>query len=456
MHADRGSDIIAGEIGEGASAPNDGIPKSWHKLAMNRFVALVVILFATGIPFAQSVAAEETPALTGEQQARWRSQIKSTLFIPDPLPPLEASAHGRFEPEPGIIVERVTYASQFGLRVPAILYRPKEHPGKVPALIIVNGHGGDKSSWYAFYSGILYARAGAVVLTYDPIGEGERNIQRRSGTRAHDQKLEPREMALRMGGVLMTDVMQAVSFLQTRPEVDSQRIGAMGYSLGSFLTAVAGAADPRLHACVLVGGGNLDGAGGYWDGSKPMCQGIPYQALQFLGDRPASLYALHATRGPTLIVNGTVDSVVGIPRHGHDAAFFKELQQRVTQLMGNGDRVFDYQFVPDISHRPFFVTRPVALWLDQQLDFPNWTPAVIGSLAETHISDWATARGVAIDPNYASEDREGGTRALGENVPALSREELSVFSQEQWERERDRFVYESWVAAARSQLGEVE
>ena len=33
-------------------------------------------------------------------------------------------------------------------------------------------------------------------------------------------------------------------------------------------------------------------------------QGIRYQSLAFLGDPPAALYALHARRGPTLIING--------------------------------------------------------------------------------------------------------------------------------------------------------
>src|SRR5262249_49745408 len=56
----------------------------------------------------------------------WRSQIKQTFFVPDPLPPLEPEFHGRFEPAPGVIAERVTYGTEFGLRIPAILYLPKE------------------------------------------------------------------------------------------------------------------------------------------------------------------------------------------------------------------------------------------------------------------------------------------------------------------------------------------
>jgi len=81
--------------------------------------------------------------------------------VPDPLPPLNSVTHRRFEPAPGVTAEAITYATQLGTRVPAILYMPKPIPktatGRIPAFIIVNGHGGDKYSWYSYYSGILYA-----------------------------------------------------------------------------------------------------------------------------------------------------------------------------------------------------------------------------------------------------------------------------------------------------------
>src|SRR5438270_9500166 len=105
-----------------------------------------------------------------------RQRIARTLFVSEPQPPLAPAKHGSFEPVPGVIAERISYGTQFGMRIPAILYRPaRAVPGKSPAIIVVNGHGGDKYSWYSPYTGILYARAGAIVLTYDPIGEGERN-----------------------------------------------------------------------------------------------------------------------------------------------------------------------------------------------------------------------------------------------------------------------------------------
>jgi dienelactone hydrolase len=388
-------------------------------------------------------------AVTPQQEREWREQMRAALFVPKKLPPLAAEVSGRFNPEPGIVAERVTYNTLLGLRVPAILYMPAERKGKIPALIVVNGHGGDKYSWYAFTSGIIYARAGAAVLTYDPIGEGERNIQRKSGTRAHDTKQDPPELGRRMGGLMMTDVMQAVSYLASRPEVDAGRIGAMGYSMGSFVVSLACATETRLRACVEVGGGNLDGPDGYWDRSKPMCQGIPYQSMSFLGDRPAAIYTLHATHAATLAYNGRQDTTVAIPTHGED--LFADLHRRTAALRGSDKGIFEYEFTTG-AHRPYFVTKPIARWLNRQLAFPKWTDEQLAAMPTTHVSEWARANGVAMDKMYATEEREGGAEAVGTNIPALSRDMLSVFSPEAWEAQKDRLIYEAWLKAARAQL----
>jgi dienelactone hydrolase len=396
------------------------------------------------------VPAAAAAGTTAAQESGWRSAIAAAWFADGPAPELAPETHSTFAPEPGVIAERISYGTQFGMRVPAILYRPRAPVRSAPGLIVVNGHGGDKYSWYAFYSGVLYARAGAFVLTYDPAGEGERNVQRRSGTRAHDKVEPPDELAQRLGGLMLTDISQAVSYLAQRPEVDPRRLAAMGYSMGSFILSVTAAVERRLKACVLAGGGNLDGPDGYWDNSKPMCQGIPYTSLSFLGDRPAVIYALHAARGPTLIYNGLEDTVVAIPRHGE--ALFTDLRRRVVALRGSDSGVFETAFVPGVSHRPFFVTRPVALWLERQLDFPHWDEAQIQAMPETHIAAWAQANAVELDRSYATEHREGGTRALGSGVPGLTRADLTVFSEDTWERLQDRLIHESWVREAKSRI----
>jgi hypothetical protein len=243
-------------------------------------------------------------------------------------------------------------------------------------------------------------------------------------------------------------VMQAVSYLSQRPEVDAQRIGAAGYSLGSFVVALAGAIEPRLRVCVPVGGGNLDGPGEYWDKSKPMCQALPYQSLSFLGDRAASIYALHAARGPTLIFNGREDTVVNIPNT--QEPFFEDLRARVANLRGSSEGVFEFQIVDGSSHRPYFITRPVALWLEKQLDFPNWTAAQVKALPETRIADWAAKHSIPMDKLYATEQREGGTPALLDDVPGYQRDDLAVFTLGQWQQQLDTLILESWLAKVRS------
>lgn len=378
-------------------------------------------------------------------------RILDTFHVPTPLPRLAAESHGAFEPTPEVVAERVSYATQFEMRVPAIVYRPTARAAKSsPAMVVVNGHGGDKYSWYAFYTGVLYARAGAVVLTYDPTGEGERNVDRRSGTRAHDAVERPNDLAPRVAGLMMTDLMQAVSYLRERPDVDAERIGAVGYSLGSYVVAITGAVDRRIHACVHAGGGNLDGPDEYWDNTKPMCTATPYRALSFLGDRGAEIYAMHAARGPTLLYNGLKDEVVNIPNHGED--FFHYLRARTVRLLGNGVRPFDTGFDPNASHRPFFVTRPVARWLHKHLRFPAWTRENVETMPETHIATWAETNDVEMDRYYATEEREGGTMALGGGVPGIPREDLHVYADDKWAALKGRLTHQAWRVKARQLL----
>ncbi|MBV9227033.1 MAG: alpha/beta fold hydrolase [Acidobacteriaceae bacterium] len=379
-----------------------------------------------------------------------RKGIRETLHIPERLPKLEDKRYGDFSPAPGITADRVSYGTAYNLRVPAIVYHssdPKRKRG--PALVIVNGHGGDKSSWYAYWAGILYARAGAVVLTYDTTGEFERNHLRESGTSQHDTYLPPDDMGRRMGGLMVEDIMQAASYLSRRKDVDKGRIAVLGYSMGSFISSLECAVDTRVRVCVLVGGGDLDGLGGYWDGSRKMCQAIPYRSLKFLGDRGPMIYALHAKRGPTLVWNGTADAVVDIPHHGQD--FFANLREHTIAEAGSQKNVFDFGFTSGGGHRPYFITKPVALWLENKLNFPNWTEDSIKAMPETHISEWATRNHLNIS-SLKNEQGEGGTMALGNDVPAIHHDLLHALPDSVWNTQRDRYLYETWVDHAKAAI----
>lgn len=394
-----------------------------------------------------------TPLTKRQRAARdegWRQTIRKQLYIPAVLPKLEAKTWSSFSPMPGVIAERVTYQTADGMLVPAIVYRPETWKGKLPGIVVVNGHGGDKFSWYAFYSGMLFARAGAMVVTYDPIGEGERNIYKKSQAGAHDKWVDPpaglprTDWGQRLAGLMQVDVMQAVAYLAQRPEVDKRRIATVGYSMGSFITGITGAIDPQIHAVLLSGGGDYDGVEpGYFDANKLPCQGPPYRSLRVLGDRGAILYALNADRGPMYVMNGLVDTVMDIPHHGPD--WFADTRARAIALRGTDRDMFTTVFYPGISHRTSWVDRDGVEWLEKQIHFANWTAKYIADVPVTHVSTWAKANDVYISKNYMREDREGGLDALGTGFPAIKRADLMVLPDAAWTAEKDRLTYAAWA-----------
>ena len=399
-----------------------------------------------------------TPAERTERLQRWRQTVRKQLYIPSPLPKLEAKIWSTFSPMPGVLADRVTYATADGMVVPAIVYRPDpkvvKWKGKLPGIVVVNGHGGDKFSWYAFYSGMLFAKAGAMVVTYDPIGEGERNVDKKSRAGVHDKWVDPpaglprTDWGQRLGGLMQVDVMQAVSYLLSRPEVDPSRIGTVGYSMGSFITGITGAIDTRIHAVLLSGGGDYDGPGGYFDSNPLPCQSPPYRSLEVLGDRGAVLYALNAERGPMYVMNGAADRVMDIPHH--DAAWFSQLRQRAIAIRGTDKNMFTTVFYPGIDHRTSWVDRDGVEWLNKQLHFTIWNAKKIAAEPTTHVSTWANANDVDITKNYMREDREGGLDALGTGFPGIKREDLMVLPESDWLAMKDRLTYASWAEKAKA------
>jgi len=391
------------------------------------------------------------------RDAAWRQTIRKTFYIPAKLPRLDAKTWSSFSPMPGVIAERVTYQTADGMLVPAIVYHPDKWKGKLPGIVVVNGHGSDKFGWYAFYSGMLFAHAGAMVVTYDPIGEGERNIDKKSQAGAHDKWVDPpaglprTDWGQRLAGLMQVDAMQAVSYLSQRREVDKKRIAVVGYSMGSFVSGITGAIDPRIHAVLLSGGGDYDGVEpGYFDGSKLPCQGPSFRSLRVLGDRGAILYDLNADRGPMFVMNGLADTVMDIPRYG--PAWFSDTRARAIALRGTDKNMFTTIFYPGMSHRTSWVNRDGMEWLDKQIHFANWTAKEIADAPTTHVSTWAKANGVYISKSYMREDREGGLDALGTGFPGIKRADLMVLPDEDWTANKDRLTYETW--AAKTMAGE--
>jgi len=425
---------------------------SFTKLVLTRR-ALCVKAFAFAIALLPAITHAQT--LTPAQLKSLRVRANQALFIDSPLPPLTAHTFATLPVNANLRIEHVTFATQFGVRVPAIVYVPMHPHGKVPAIVVVNGHGGDKSSWYAVYTGLLYATAGAVVVTYDPIGEFERSVTRASEAGEHDKPIPGLTHPERVGGLMIEDVQQAVRYAVSRPEVDTTRIAVLGYSMGSFhtilATALAGPQLPKIRAVVLSGGGNLDGANQYWDQGRTLnCQAGPYRALDFFpggGDaRGPILYALRARSGPTLVLNGTEDSL--ITRFNELEPFFVDLRNRIATITGSRTNLPETVWYNNVGHRPSFMTRAAAIWLDTQLHFPNWTIAQIEAFPTVRSADWVTQTGVRISKGYIVEQKEGGILALDLHLPGLSREQLTAVPLDLWEKDSTLYTLPGWIPHA--------
>jgi fermentation-respiration switch protein FrsA (DUF1100 family) len=103
-------------------------------------------------------------------------------------------------------------------------------PGTRRATVLLSHGYGDNQIQMLPYADFL-VRQGFSVLTYDM-----RNRGRSSGD------------AVTFGALEAPDIISAVDYLMTRPDVDPNRIGAMGLSLGAAATILAAAGDSRIKA----------------------------------------------------------------------------------------------------------------------------------------------------------------------------------------------------------------
>jgi hypothetical protein len=126
------------------------------------------------------------------------------------------------------------------------------------------------------------------------------------------------------------------------------------------------------------------------------------------------------------------------------------MRDRTVATLGSAQNVFEFGFNPIGGHRPYFLTKPVALWLQKQLHFPNWTEASIAAMPETPVAEWGKANGVPVEGGSAAEAKVGGILALGDDIPGYPREELSVFTKAEFEQVKTPYLLETWVAAARA------
>ena len=169
----------------------------------------------------------------------------------------------------GYRVENVMFLSRPDFWVTGNLYVPTTGNGRYPALISPCGHYPLARMTPQYQSAyISLAKSGFVVLSYDPIGQGERRQYWNPVTGVTDvggpvfEHSMAGQLLLVFGenltNYLVWEGMRAIDYLLTRPEVDATRIGCAGHSGGGTLTKFIAAADPRVQCAAILEGGTAN------------------------------------------------------------------------------------------------------------------------------------------------------------------------------------------------------
>ncbi|MBL8795452.1 MAG: alpha/beta fold hydrolase [Planctomycetia bacterium] len=161
--------------------------------------------------------------------------------------------------ENGLVFETLSIASEKKPdgtieRVPILVVRPEKVEKKLPAIIALHGTGGNKEGQRGLL--IDFAKRGFIGVAIDARYHGERSGGAKGSTayvdaitRAWKTKAdEPMEHPFYYDTAW--DLWRTVDYLQTRPDVDGDKLGMIGFSMGGIQTWLAAAVDERVKVVV--------------------------------------------------------------------------------------------------------------------------------------------------------------------------------------------------------------
>ncbi|WP_435009672.1 alpha/beta hydrolase family protein [Tundrisphaera lichenicola] len=208
---------------------------------------------------AASPGAQTTPPQAPTPTAEVKAHFLALLDRPKvPLDPktIEVKRGNR-----GVISERLDFASERRKdgsmeRVPTLLVRPDwAKPGdRLPVVMVLHGTGGRKEGVWPWLEEL--AHAGFVAVAIDGRYHGER-AGGMLGSKVYNQAItrawrsgpdEPQDHPFYYD--TCWDVWRTVDYLQTRPDVDPDRIGLIGISKGGIETWLSAAVDDRIKVAV--------------------------------------------------------------------------------------------------------------------------------------------------------------------------------------------------------------
>lgn len=226
---------------------------------------------------------------------------RSLLFRYDRDLPLRAETVAVVD-ENNLHVEQFTFASIHGQRVPAVLYRPAGEMTHLP--VVVAGHGAGAGKDDPLMRGLFehWAREGLACLCIDAPYHGERVERIADPIRLLNQPFTGMHFAVQT----VVDNMRLIDWAETRPELDTSRLGYAGFSMGTILGVQFVAMEQRVRAAVFAIGGA--GLLHYLAGQAPAAARHDYDMVAEAFD-PMHYAPLIAPR-PVLMVNGLQDQVI--------------------------------------------------------------------------------------------------------------------------------------------------
>src|SRR6267378_4071772 len=189
---------------------------------------------------------------------------------PDPIfhlnrilaPPLKAGVLRTTEKD-GIVTEEVMFHSEMDGAKSVDIFAYFSYPkGKkqLPAFIWNQGGLAQASTYWTVFG----AKRGYATLCIDFPMPGYRSTGGYPIVSGLELPEDPKKAPIYHGAVAL---LRAVSFLESRAEVDKNKIGMAGSSWGGFFTTLMVGIDPRLKAgACMFGCGRLDLGNLWWDG----------------------------------------------------------------------------------------------------------------------------------------------------------------------------------------------
>lgn len=198
---------------------------------------------------------------TKEDFIKYREKARKTFLkclgdIPyDNKFPLNAKVTGvtHFE---GIKIENIIFEARKNVYITGNLYIPENSEGKLPGVLIQCGHSDLGHLFFNYRRACTtIAKAGNIVFAMSPIGQGERKnyleIFKSDEIPTMEHQYCGNQCVLAgeaLAKYFLADAMRGVDYLQSRSEVDADKIGAAGSSGGGTMTAVLAAVDERIKA----------------------------------------------------------------------------------------------------------------------------------------------------------------------------------------------------------------